>query len=67
MEDLLSRLSEPERDRLDMTGLLSRLIAAGHRLDGVAIDGGWGEVDTAADRELYETMRAAGELPALEG
>ena len=39
-------------DRLDMTGLLARLIAAGESVEGVAVDGGWVEVDSESDLAL---------------
>jgi choline kinase len=66
VEELLASLDAPVRDRLDMTGLLRRLLAA----DAVHIgtfgtDGQWGELDNPQDAELYEAMLAKGEL-ALE-
>lgn len=50
---------DPETvDRLDMTGLLSRLIAAGEDIRGVPVDGGWVEVDSETDLAYYESMAA---------
>ncbi len=42
------------RDRLDMTGLLQRMLGAGERIGTVAVDGGWCEVDSAEDLRRYE-------------
>lgn len=47
-------------DRMDMTTLLSRLIARGFPVTGVAVHGRWCEVDSAADRDRYEAACAAG-------
>jgi choline kinase len=62
VEALRAELPAPERDRLDMTGLLSRLIARGEPIEAVATSGGWGEVDSADDLALYEAMVRSGEL-----
>lgn len=51
----LDGLSQAERDRLDMTTLLSRLLSSGARIDTVPVEGRWCEVDSDADRALYET------------
>lgn len=51
-------------DRLDMTGLLARLIAEGVEVRGVAVDGGWVEVDSESDLAYYEAMAAAPAQPA---
>src|SRR5690606_35250580 len=45
VEALLAGLEAGPRDRMDMTGLLSRLIAAGAEVRAVPVDGGWCEVD----------------------
>lgn len=52
----LDGLEAPVIDKLDMTGLLSRLIQAGEHVQGVAVDGGWVEVDSASDLAYYEEM-----------
>lgn len=62
--DFLAGLPETERDRLDMTSLLSRLLARGEAIHGVCVDGPWGEMDNETDLALYHAMIAAGELPA---
>ncbi len=51
---LLEGLAPAERDRLDMTGLLQRLIAVGTEVRGVAVKGPWGEVDSVSDLAVYE-------------
>lgn len=51
---LLASLGGADRDRLDMTGMLRRVIDAGVMVRGVAIEGPWGEVDTETDLALYE-------------
>jgi L-glutamine-phosphate cytidylyltransferase len=63
VEALLATLEPAVRDRLDMTGLLRRL------LDGKALpistfgtDGQWGEIDNADDVSLYQQMLGEGAL-----
>jgi L-glutamine-phosphate cytidylyltransferase len=63
VETLLGTLDEAVRDRLDMTGLLRRL------LDGRIVpigtfgsDGQWGEIDNPGDVDLYQDMIKHGEL-----
>ena len=51
----LDRQTPADRDRMDMTSLLARLLAEGVRIDTVAVRGGWYEVDTAKDLDLYES------------
>jgi choline kinase len=62
VETYLERLAPELRDRLDMTSLLSGLIQAGQRVDGVKVSGPWGEVDNADDLVLYERLIAQGRL-----
>lgn len=59
---LIGALAAPKRDRLDMTGLLQRLIAAGTAVHAVPISGPWGEVDSAEDLALYEADFRSGKL-----
>ena len=59
VERTLDALSPADRDRLDMTALLGRLIEAGVAVDTVAVDGGWCEVDTEADLARYAARIAA--------
>lgn len=51
----LAALPAAAADRLDMTGLLKALLAQGTAIQTVAVDGPWGEVDSASDLELYRT------------
>ncbi|GAB6057112.1 phosphocholine cytidylyltransferase family protein [Desulfonatronum parangueonense] len=46
----------PERDRMDMTGLLRRLLAANVPIGAVAVRGKWCEVDNQEDLRAYERM-----------
>jgi choline kinase len=63
VESLLSGLDPQARDRLDMTGLLRRLLAANAlRIGTHGTDGQWGEIDNPGDVELYQRMVAEGEL-----
>lgn len=50
------------RAKLDVTALLSRLIAAGGEVRGVPIPGPWGEVDQPGDLSVYEKMIVEGAL-----
>lgn len=49
---------------LDTTSLLSRLIAAGKPVMGVAVQGGWFEVDTERDLQAATALVAEGRLLA---
>lgn len=51
---LLGSLDPTVRARLDMTGLLQRLLADGQRVRCCPVAGRWCEVDSAADIEAYE-------------
>lgn len=68
VEDHLATLPPARRDKLDMTSLLSGLIAAGQPVHGIAVSGPWGETDNADDLALYERLLAEGKmaLPALD-
>jgi choline kinase len=63
VEALLGTLDAPIRDRLDMTGLLRRLLV-GKKLpiNTFATDGQWGEIDNPEDVALYEKMVSEGEI-----
>lgn len=50
----LDSLPSEEVDRLDMTGLLGRLLDNGISIGAVPIDGRWCEADTQSDLSLYE-------------
>jgi L-glutamine-phosphate cytidylyltransferase len=63
VEALLSTLDAPIRDRLDVTGLLRRLLAAKELPIGTfGTDGQWGEIDSPEDVALYQNMVREGEL-----
>lgn len=60
---LLAALDQPTRDRLDMTGLLRRLLAGGTLpITTFGTDGQWGEIDNPGDVALYQTMIRDGDL-----
>jgi choline kinase len=68
IEALLATLDPPIRDRLDMTGLLRRLLAAGAVSIGTfGTDGQWGEIDNPGDVALYQKMLSEGALALEEG
>jgi choline kinase len=54
--DYLDGLAPALVRKLDMTSLLSRLIAIGVTVAGVPIAEAWGEVDSESDLTLYETL-----------
>jgi choline kinase len=63
VEALLEMLDAPTRDRLDMTGLLRRLLARNAvSVSAFGTDGQWGEIDSAEDVALYQNMVREGEL-----
>jgi choline kinase len=63
VETLLGTLDAAVRYRLDMTGLLRRLLAGNHLAIGTfATDGQWGEIDNPEDVALYRKMVREGEI-----
>jgi L-glutamine-phosphate cytidylyltransferase len=62
VESLLSTLDSAIRDRLDVTGLLRRLIAQEIPISTFGTDGQWGEIDNPEDVALYQNMVQEGEL-----
>ena len=63
VEALLATLDAPTRDRLDMTGLLRRLLAGKHLpISTFGTEGQWGEIDNPEDVALYQSMVRNGEL-----
>jgi L-glutamine-phosphate cytidylyltransferase len=67
VEELLGALDPAIRDRLDVTALLRRLLAANAvPIDTLGASGQWGEIDNPEDVALYRDMVREGEL-VLEG
>jgi L-glutamine-phosphate cytidylyltransferase len=63
VEALLSTLDESTRSRLDMTGLLRRLINGNDfSINTFGTEGQWGEIDNPDDAALYRQMVDEGEL-----
>jgi L-glutamine-phosphate cytidylyltransferase len=63
VEALLGRLDTPTQDRLDVTGLLRRLLIGKDLSIGTfGTDGQWGEIDNPEDVALYRNMVREGEL-----
>ncbi|MGA3239550.1 MAG: phosphocholine cytidylyltransferase family protein, partial [Bryobacteraceae bacterium] len=63
VEALLGTLDTGTRNRLDMTGLLRRLIAGKQTtIFTFGVDGQWGEIDNPEDVALYQNMIKEGEL-----
>jgi L-glutamine-phosphate cytidylyltransferase len=63
VEILLGALEAATCDRLDMTGLLRRLLAANELpICTLGTDGQWGEIDNPQDVALYQSMVGEGEL-----
>jgi L-glutamine-phosphate cytidylyltransferase len=63
VEALLRTLDASIRDRLDVTGLLRRLLTAKELPIGTfGTDGQWGEIDNPDDVVLYQNMIRKGEL-----
>jgi hypothetical protein len=57
--------ADPSASSWDITALLKTWLAAGHHAAAIPIDGGWLEVDTETDRDLYLQLHQRGELAAL--
>jgi choline kinase len=51
--------------RWDMTTLLTRWLRSGRSLNGVPVSGGWLEVDTATDLDLYHRLEQTGQLSTI--
>jgi choline kinase len=67
IEGLLASLDAPVRDKLDMTGLLRRLLAAKTLPIGTyGTNSQWGEIDNPGDVELYQGMIRDRELTLEE-
>jgi len=63
VEALLDTLDPAVRDRLDMTGLLRRLLNEDQLpIQTFGTDGNWGEIDNPDDVAIYQNMIEAGEL-----
>jgi choline kinase len=63
IESYLASLDAAIRDRLDMTGLIRRLITGQLvPISTQGTDGQWGEIDNPEDVDLYQAMIAAGDL-----
>jgi choline kinase len=63
VEALLGRLEAPIRNRLDVTGLLRRLLTGREFSIGTfGTDGQWGEIDNPQDVALYQDMVREGDL-----
>ncbi len=67
IEALLSTLDSTVRDRLDVTGLLRRLLIEKEvDIGTLGTDGQWGEIDNPEDLTLYRNMVSEGELELEE-
>jgi L-glutamine-phosphate cytidylyltransferase len=63
VETLLQSLDPGVRDRLDVTGLLRRLLQENQLpINALATNGQWGEIDCPEDVQLYEDMAKKGSL-----
>lgn len=58
----LNQITPEEIDRLDMTGLLSRLIGSNTAIHAVPTAPGWGEVDSESDLAYFTAAVARGEI-----
>jgi choline kinase len=68
VELLLGTLDAAIRDRLDMTGLLGRLLAGKELpISTFGTVGQWGEIDNPEDVALYQNMIREGEILLEEG
>lgn len=60
VETYLKACAPEVADKLDMTGLLARLIAEAVPVGGVPYEGIWGEVDSSSDLALFERLHDEG-------
>jgi NDP-sugar pyrophosphorylase family protein len=54
-----------DKDNMYMTSFLQHLIDVGWQVQAVPVDGGWLEIDTIEDLELYHRLEAEGSLSQL--
>lgn len=57
---LLAKLPAERQAKLSVTPLLQEMIASGYPIQGIGIDGQWGEMDQEEDLALYERWAAEG-------
>ncbi|MBF0134782.1 MAG: phosphocholine cytidylyltransferase family protein [Magnetococcus sp. DMHC-1] len=62
VEHVLHTLPAPDRQRLDMTGLLIRLIRTGWKIPAVPVTGLWMELDRIEDKFLYDQLFESGDM-----
>lgn len=62
VESCLAAIAPAVVDKLDVTGVLSRLIAAGVAIHAVPTAPGWGEVDSETDLAYYAEKIATGQI-----
>ncbi|OAN51499.1 NTP transferase domain-containing protein [Magnetospirillum moscoviense] len=63
VQDLRQSLPPDQRDRLDMTGMLRRLLEQGARIQAVPAPFPWGEVDAETDLAVYQARPKSFGLP----
>ncbi len=51
---ILEKIPREEKNKLDITSLLLKLISSGITVDGIGVRGGWVEVDKSTDIQNYE-------------
>ncbi|MDD5679948.1 MAG: phosphocholine cytidylyltransferase family protein [Candidatus Omnitrophica bacterium] len=56
IKDFAVKQKDDALDRTDMTSLLGSLITSGHPIYGMAIKGGWCEIDTERDLKLANSL-----------
>jgi len=56
IKDFAAKQKDEILDKMDMTLLLGNLITLGHPIYGMAIKGGWCEIDTERDLELANSL-----------
>jgi choline kinase len=62
VETVLAGVDAATRAKMDMTTLLRALLDVGFPIGTTGIAGQWGEIDSASDLELYESMVTKGDL-----
>lgn len=62
IKDTVSELPQASLDRLDMTGLISKLLERDIMINTVPITGKWCEADSGDDLKLYESLISEAEV-----
>lgn len=56
IRNIYHSISPEQQDKIDMTSFIRELLSRNMKIAAIPISGGWVEVDTESDRDLYESI-----------